>query len=553
MALSATTHWEVRNAGSDSVCSGGFDPGQTAGMNTDGAATLATSTAPVFTSASYSFVAGDVGAWVFIGAGTNWIAGWYKIASVAGGAATLNATHEQYSLYPCGVSAFDGCATVASPTGATWSIDYSQQSARRFAYTDLASSGAGLTASSAAFPFSKEQVGNAIYVTAGTNWTAGVYVLASVAAGVGTFLGAANMTTGAGASGVGSMGGAFASVGMVGAYHVAGNSIWLPYNATASAVGSTTSNVSTGRITLAAGTSTLHTLIRGYDVARGDETSNRPSIKWGINSVGFNAITTGLASDLENIIVDGDRATGSNNNAGISFGSTGSARRIKVMNCKAAPITVNGVVSITGLELSNNATAFSFGTTTLFLKDSYIHDNITNVALTGSSGTLICDNVIFNSNAVGGVSLTASAFFQFNNCVFYGNGYGVLVSSNVYDGRFRNCIFDSQTGYGIQLSGSYAGISTTNCAYYNNTSGQIGASVPLNWRNKGAITLSASPFVNPASGDFRLNSNAGGGALLKSAGYPSTFPGLTWASNIPIGLTVNKAGSAGGGGYFSPF
>ncbi len=522
-------------------------------MNTDGAATLATSTAPVFTSASYSFVAGDVGASIFIGAGTNWRTGFYKIASVAGGAATLNATHEQYSLYPHGVSILNGCATVASPTGATWSIDYSQQASRRFAYTDLASTGAGLTASSAGKPFSKEQVGNAIYVTAGTNWTAGVYVLASVAAGVGTFLGAANMTTGVGSSGVGSMGGAFASIGMAGAYHVPGNSIWIPYNATPISVGSTTSNVSTGRLTLSAGTSTLHTVVRGYDVSRGDETANRPSIKWGINSVGFNAITTGLASDIENLIVDGDRATGSNNNAGISFGSTGSARRIKVMNCKAAPITVNGVVSITGLELANNASSFSFGSTTLYLKDSYIRDNITSVAITGTSGTLICDNTIFKSNAIGGASVTAAGIFQFNNCVFYGNGYGVLVSANVYDGRFRNCIFDSQTGYGIQLSGVYAGISVTNCAYYNNTSGQIGASLPLNYRNSGGVTLSASPFVDPASGDFRLNSNGGGGTLLKTAGYPSTFPGLTWATNFPIGLAVNKPGTAGGGGYFNPF
>jgi len=90
MALSATTIFEVETGGSDTLNGGAFDPGQTAGMLTDGAATSATGTAPVFTSASYNFVAGDVGAWIYIASGTNWIPGWYKISSVGSNAATLN-------------------------------------------------------------------------------------------------------------------------------------------------------------------------------------------------------------------------------------------------------------------------------------------------------------------------------------------------------------------------------------------------------------------------------------------------------------------------------
>ncbi len=61
---------------------GGFDTG-VAGFPTDGAATVATSSAPVFTSASYNFVAGDVGAWIYIKSGTNWTAGWYQITVVS--------------------------------------------------------------------------------------------------------------------------------------------------------------------------------------------------------------------------------------------------------------------------------------------------------------------------------------------------------------------------------------------------------------------------------------------------------------------------------------
>ena len=67
MALSASTTWEVRTTGG-SGNGGGFNVGNT-GMAADLAATVATGTAPVVTSASYSFVAGDAGA-LFIKSGT---------------------------------------------------------------------------------------------------------------------------------------------------------------------------------------------------------------------------------------------------------------------------------------------------------------------------------------------------------------------------------------------------------------------------------------------------------------------------------------------------
>src|SRR5574339_359644 len=206
MALPATIVLEVESGGSDTLNGGGFDPSQTAGMFTDGAATSANTASPVFSSVSYTFVAGDVGAWVYIGSGTNWIAGWYKIVSVAAGAATLSAAAGAGVLPTLTPTTAVGCASVASPTGATWSIDYSQQAARQIAYTDLASSGAGTTVSSAANPFGKQQVGNILVITGGTNFTTGRYVITSVAAAVATVQGAGNITTGVGASGTGGLG-----------------------------------------------------------------------------------------------------------------------------------------------------------------------------------------------------------------------------------------------------------------------------------------------------------------------------------------------------------
>jgi hypothetical protein len=109
-----------------------------AGFPTDGAATLATSSAPVFTSASYTFVAGDVGAFIYIKSGTNWTAGWYPIASVSGGAATLTASIGAAVLDTNkGLNTAAGCATTASPTAATWGIDYSQSATSRLTFTDM--------------------------------------------------------------------------------------------------------------------------------------------------------------------------------------------------------------------------------------------------------------------------------------------------------------------------------------------------------------------------------------------------------------------------------
>jgi hypothetical protein len=113
MGFSAGVTWEVRTTGSDNN-GGGFKTGG-AGTDysqqdsaqftgTDLAATSATGSSPVVTSASHNFVTADVGNIIHITAGTNWTAGFYEIKSVSLNAATLDRA----------------CASVASPTGGTW-------------------------------------------------------------------------------------------------------------------------------------------------------------------------------------------------------------------------------------------------------------------------------------------------------------------------------------------------------------------------------------------------------------------------------------------------
>src|SRR5258708_6538172 len=128
MAWAATAVGDVRPTAGSDTAGGFFDPNLATGV-ADLAATSATTVSPVVTSATYTFVAGDVGAWLYIKSGSNWTPGWYPIASVSAGAATLTAGVGTAILSNFTANTAAGCATTGSPTSGTGSIDYSQQNA----------------------------------------------------------------------------------------------------------------------------------------------------------------------------------------------------------------------------------------------------------------------------------------------------------------------------------------------------------------------------------------------------------------------------------------
>ena len=57
------------------------------------------------------------------------------------------------------------------------------------------------------------------------------------------------------------------------------------------------------------------------------------------------------------------------------------------------------------------------------------------------------------------------------------------------------------------------------------------------------IALSANPFTDTANGDFTLNSEAGGGALLKGKGIPTTLPIIGGTNNLDVGVFQSAGGS----------
>lgn len=529
MALSATTIAEVETGGSDTANSGLFDPGQTAGMLTDGAATSATTASPVFTSASYNFVAGDVGAWVFIGAGTNWIQGWYKIASVASNAATLTATAGSAVIRPNNATSFKpstatGCASVTSPTGATWSIDYSQQASPKNTYTDLASTGAGLTVSSAAKPFGKQQVGNGIVITGGTNFTTGRYVIASVSvANVATVVGPGNITTGAGASGTGSLGGALASAGQAGAHVVASNLVYVKTGSYT--VTSASTNIAAGCFAPAGASIT----VEGYDTVRGDlfsvtATGTRPTITAsGISTFTLFSLSGGT-SNVRNLILDGGSLTSSRgvNSNGISvynvhgknmtnsvIGATSAwGFRCSGTGCSTAAVFANTGGCVSSVAYSNTITGFSGGVAYL---DCIATTN------TGASS----DGFASGSGGV-----------QFRNCTSYGNGRDGFRDSASQTSGIQNCIAEGNGGFGYTLSGATGAFILTS-ASYNNTSGAT--SITTGRSNIDVTALTGSPFTNAAGGDFSLNTTTGAGASCRAAGYPGVFPGISTTGYLDMG------------------
>jgi hypothetical protein len=95
-----------------------------------------------------------------------------------------------------------------------------------------------------------------------------------------------------------------------------------------------------------------------------------------------------------------------------------------------------------------------------------------------------------------------------------------------------NCLAYGNGGYGFSGTASTAK-SRFNCAGGSNVSGNRQA----DWgpvHDMGFIDLTADPFVDAENLDFALNNVAGGGALLRQAGFPNEFPGLNTENFIDI-------------------
>ncbi len=539
MALAATSIFEVWTTGSDTLNGGIFDPGQTAGMYATWAIASSNTSSPVLSNASVTFTSASVNAWFFLSSGTNSIPAWYKIVSVdttGGTSATLNAAIGagvlKTVLTP--TTALGCSSSGTSLSSVTGSIDFSQQAATVWNYTDLTSTGAGLTATSAAHPFLKEHVGNSIITITGTNITTanGRFVLASVSGVTGTFVGPTNVFSGAGAAdGTGGMGGALISGGLATGLMVASNMLFIKTGTYA--ISSATINISGGCLKTTAGAMR----VEGYGTVRGDLTS-APLLQAGaISTFILLDCSTGGGLDIRNITVDGALATSSQ---GIKQ-ARGAYLLCRALNCTnsgflGASNAVSIKCSVTGCTTQP---AWQTAGGLLLFCESYSNAVI---GFNGSGVQFVNCLAYANSGASSDGFVTGSSGDRAMGCVSYGNGLRGFQINNTSTSLI-NCIAEGNTaGTGFNF-GSQGNASMINCAVYNNSTNVSQTGIPA--ANLGLITGTSTFFISAAGGNFALNNTSTGGGLLRAAGFPGTFPAGTSTGYLDIGAVQHQDSASG--------
>jgi hypothetical protein len=379
-------------------------------------------------------------------------------------------------------------------------VDYSQQAAPVLTVTDAAC--AGTTAlSSATGGFTLNMIGNVVYLSSGP----GRYVITAVADTNNATLDRAGPTaTGMTAN----VGGALASIGQLGAILADATHWALSATAAQSWINSaggtitltgTTANVAGGPINMATGSvaAKVYRLI-GYGGNRTLWDGTAPTIFCNDQApaeVIKMGGTTSAAQYCYNITVDAnDQSSVDAFSGGIIYNFTIRCtaidadygfRSVEAMQCRA-----------TGCAAGVSGGTHSAGNT---VDDCTIGIAVANLSacIASNCGTGFSNN-----------SLSA------DNCVAYNcTTVGFTIGNPVRSGVLVNCMaYDC--GY------SYTGCENStliNCASGNATSGvyDSGGTPAI---AIGEITLTADPFTNAASGDFSLNTTAGGGALLRAAG-----------------------------------
>lgn len=466
--------WNIRSGATAANANGAFfNPGNT-NFSTDG--TVDTNTgntaSPVFSSLSYNFVAGDVGAWLYVKSGSDTYPGWYQIASVASNKATLTAStgagvwhNSSTRIYTISTSA--GIASTGTPSSITWGIDYSQSTSALCSPSDMVIDGTTNTdITSATCVFGVRHIGNGLRVASGTGFTAGWYEIASIPSGATARLDRAVGTVSS-TGGTGKVGGS-ASLASGSAptddtffeNAVAGNDFFV--EAGTYAIGGTVS-------ISAAGNNQNPVRIIGYNAIRGDNPTGSTRPLFNTSTATF---TFGQYWQLRHIQVTGTAAPV------IALSLNWLGYHVKITNTSstadrvALSLTAAGasckrceVISYWGRAIQVNSTNS--------VEDSYIHGSKVGILATSSNVTNISGNII--SDCTTGISVTAaytSPIYIFGN-TFYGqnqNGTAIDFATGNTTPRIKNNIFTQwATGINHADTTQTSGIGEANLFYANTT------------------------------------------------------------------------------------
>ena len=397
--------------------------------------------------------------------------------------------------------------------------DYSQQDADQYALTGLTSVGAGttiLTASAAAV-----MAGNFIYIASGTNFTVGWYEIVSVSVGVSLTVDRA-CTTGAGALGVGNIGGSL-STPRKGVYiNLVPGNICYYKSGTFTAI-ETIDSVGDGN-------STGNIWNIGYKTTRGDNPTGTDRPIWAMSTYGLwfgkywrfkNLSVTSTNSQAlrfnQDSIAENCKVYNSSASAG-GYAFFAENESIRIINCEA--ICTNGV------GIGNDGGGGKTGGHVI--QGCYIHDSANGINNNGgyNEGSIL--NCVFAN--ITGTALKKALREPVIGCTFYGGsspqGVGLDVQSDAV--CVMNNIFVNWTT-GITMP---SGAATSAFIDYNNFYGNTTARTNV---SAGDHDTAINPaFVNAGAGNFAL------GASIP--GFPGIFPAATTTGYLSMGAVQPAAG-----------
>lgn len=537
MALATGTLFEVRaSATTGNVNGAGFNIA--AAFPTDYTASSANTSAPVLSSATYSFVAGDVGAWVYVAAGTNWIPGFYQIASVGGGSATLSAAIGAGLVFSTtyGVwidSTVVGVASVASPTGGTVGVDYSQQdTAVVNGVADFAAVGASTTLTSATAGFTAAMVGNFFHQTTTGTGAFGVVGWYEIVTFTNSTTVVLDRTPNSGTASVactGYVGGAGRLNGLEDAFCEmvpAGARIFVKSG----------TYTASGNVSVASTAATQANPITyvGYTSKRGDtcNSTNRPLL-----AVAGNTLALGTFRFLRNFQVTTNSNAGMTlNAAGVCincyvFNSSSTAGRIATSTTSTACIQDSEIIAQNGTAI-NNAVGSNPGR----VVGCYVHDS-TNGLNTASATYILQNNVFAACSTASAMFSTANAVSQISDNTFYGSEAKIGVGLNFTGANsavnvvYNNIFYGLTTGVAVD-TGHGANIPSRN-NFYNNTTDTT------NWyKNRNDLAL--DPQFVSASQITGSTATTSGSVLTQSGGnFSSVVDGKSFVRVFSgTGVTV---------------
>ncbi len=541
MAIAGTTHWSLNasatanmvNGGGFNIANANFLTDLTTDTNTGNTAS------PVVSSASYNFVAGDVGHWVYIQSGTNWNVGWYQIASVAANKATLNAAVGAASVFRNGSympNLVVGISTVGTPTAGVFGVDYSQSTAAILTATDYTATGSSTTLTSSTGGFTRVMVGNIFHQTTTGTGAFGIVGWYEIV----NFTNANNVvldrTPNTGTASVGTTGFTGGSLGLNSTLDddwadviLASNNIWIKFG-----------TYILGESMNSAGVYTRTTVVKwvGFNTTRGDAPTgaNRPTI-----SNGASSFTGSSQTSLQNIIWTGTGTVVVSINTGQILNCTVINKSTTANRTAANMIDGSYCAYTEAVSYRGYAFAAQTGSAGTFLY-CYAHDSSIGFRASGVTfGELVIFGCISANNYTSAVTAsTTIPNMVIAGCTLYGaetpQGNGIDLASGTGAIKIMNSTISGfVTGINNASSGTSTNAIDQSNNYYNNTTDVV------NWF-KGDLTYAVNPQFTSAFQITGATATTSGSVLTQSGGdFSAVVDNVSYLYLISgTGITVGK-------------